>query len=143
MPNWMQNTLTVKGDAESLKAFKLKAQGQNGCLDANNFITCPEEILKSKIPTVLSEEEYDWRIKNWGVKWNLDETHLVEEDYTGEPDLIYQFETAWDAPKALIKTMSKHFKTLKFELEYYEPNMNKGGHFKAEYPRAKTIPLET
>lgn len=45
---------------------------------------------------------YDWRLKNWGTKWNAMDTFLVDDD-------IIEFNTAWDAPIPIFKALSKKF----------------------------------
>lgn len=45
---------------------------------------------------------YNWRIKNWGTKWN------ATNDYIDEDALVMEFETAWDAPINIIMELSKY-----------------------------------
>ena len=55
---------------------------------------------------------YDWRIENWGTKWNALETE-IEEEY------IY-FATAWSTPFKIFIEMSKKNPKTYFQVKYYD-----------------------
>lgn len=54
---------------------------------------------------------YDWRIDNWGTKWNAYETEKID-DYTIE------FNTAWNGVPDLICVLSTMFPEVEFEYIY-------------------------
>lgn len=54
---------------------------------------------------------YDWRINNWGTKWNAYETKLLNDNSIG-------FQTAWSTPLDIIKELSLQYPSLEFEVKY-------------------------
>ena len=65
---------------------------------------------------------YDWRIKNWGTKWNPDTTSLCEDGI--------KFKTAWATPQPVIKKLSELFPDVQFSIEYADEDIgnNCGGY---------------
>lgn len=57
---------------------------------------------------------YDWRIANWGTKWNAVGTYV---DWDARQIM---FQTAWSAPAAIIDKMSRAFPDVEFEWMYAE-----------------------
>lgn len=55
---------------------------------------------------------YDWRIANWGTKWNASNTHV---DWDGH---AISFDTAWSAPEPIIYALSEAFPDVEFEWMY-------------------------
>ena len=53
---------------------------------------------------------YEWRIKNWGTKWDC-------YDINGGEELI-EFNTAWTTPIELIKYLSHKFPAITFTIKY-------------------------
>lgn len=119
MPNHICNIVKVKGDSEEVKNFmesvaKEKAQYKNeatgyGTIDFNKVI--PEPEYKN------NTDWYDWRIQNWGTKWNAYE-HVKTEN---ENELY--FLTAWSAPKEIYEALTKKFPNLTIEVDYADENM--------------------
>ena len=62
---------------------------------------------------------YDWNIKNWGTKWDVNASLDCEE----KNDLTYFFATAWSPPEAWLRKVSERFLNLKFVMIYDEPGM--------------------
>lgn len=61
---------------------------------------------------------YDWCTKHWNTKWNACDTNTDET----KNELIYHFNTAWNAPIPVAKEISKKYKvkvTLYSEYEDY------------------------
>ena len=63
MPNWCVNELYVFGKTDDLEEFKQAAQGENGCLDMENFIPYPvqfksqDEICRLWVDESIREAE--------------------------------------------------------------------------------------
>jgi len=75
------------------------------------------------------ETWYDWRIENWGTKWEV----TGEEDYYDEGDYVsYWFDSAWAPPSRAILEISKQFPLLSFGLKFEEPGCQFMGSFKCE-----------
>ena len=54
---------------------------------------------------------YDWRVNNWGTKWNA---YGYEEDHQYENDNILRFQTAWSAPEPILEKLSKMYPDITF-----------------------------
>lgn len=70
---------------------------------------------------------YDWQIKHWGTKWDVDASLNSEN----ENELVYSFDSAWSPPGAWLRKVSELFLNLKFKLEYDEPGMGFKGVMEA------------
>jgi hypothetical protein len=72
----------------------------------------PEEAQQVALPNGTYTSWYDWAIANWGTKWNA--CHVDEPEEYARNDrqpvlvqLTYRFDTAWDAPRALIEHLEE------------------------------------
>lgn len=147
MPNYCSNTITIRGDKDTLDEFvkrvtvapdKREADGQEYEILKSLYPT-PQELVMvsgwSADETVQTEREkqydanhakygsrdwYDWNCKHWGTKWGDCDTVLLQHT-----DKIVQFSTltAWSPPLEGISTISKMFPTLEFCVVYDESNM--------------------
>lgn len=59
---------------------------------------------------------YNWNIKNWGTKWDVEIECIEKNDY----ELHYGFDSAWSPPIEGIRKISELFPNLTFFLEYEE-----------------------
>lgn len=115
MPNWCENNLRIHGDAEDMKPFIMKL--------SNSEDPTPLLSFDSLLPMPAHEKDnwYDWRIDNWGTKWDIteDDKGVYPTDET-EEYLEYTFSTAWSPPVEFIETISRDFPGLTFQLTYAE-----------------------
>jgi hypothetical protein len=64
---------------------------------------------------------YEWRIENWGTKWNCDSSVIdVVKMKNNKLKLIVGLETAWSPPIALLVKLSEQFPALEIRISYYE-----------------------
>ncbi len=129
MPNWCNNTLYIHADnKEDMKELKnlldetLEISKDNNCAVGllNAIVSMPEELENTKKGSNGDEYNwYDWRVSNWGTKWDVEcfET-IMEEDY-----MEFQFDSAWGPPVTWLEIVAKLFPKLKFTLKYDEPGM--------------------
>lgn len=96
-----------------------------------------EEILKHS-PTAKQEAEqyhsnvqkygaktwYDWRIENWGTKWNSMGGSISEDEIS----LYIDFDTAWSPCTPVVKKLIEDHPELAFGFSYDEP----GNGFRGE-----------
>ena len=54
---------------------------------------------------------YNWRIENWGTKWNAYEQVQIDEN-------VIEFQTAWSTPFALLVNLSELFSEVTFEVRF-------------------------
>lgn len=60
---------------------------------------------------------YDWRIANWGTKWNAYDTEMID-------DYIIKFDTAWNGVPDLIFALSTMFPEVEFEYIYADEDVS-------------------
>ena len=64
---------------------------------------------------------YEWRLANWGTKWNCDGSVIeVVKMKNNKLKIIVGLETAWSPPIALLVKLSEQFPTLEIRISYYE-----------------------
>lgn len=138
MPNWCENTLTVFGAEKDLKKFVEEAKSDEEPLSFAKTAPEPDYSqvkVKSTYPSITKKEFvdteeawWDWRIQNWGTKWDLSEVQF--EDYG---DFVeYSFMSAWSPPVEWLKIVSERYPKLEFKLKYDEPGMAFMGAARAE-----------
>lgn len=91
MPNWIDNTITVRiENKEKLK----KLVNDKGLFET--LIPMPEDILRGSMTPKEMEENpknwYTWSIDNWGCKWKDKPVRFI----TKEKSFSYNFETPWN-----------------------------------------------
>ena len=141
MPNWCSNQLTLR-HADPAIISRAAVAFRNGEL-LNEFIPCPQALLDT--PAVCYPENdpraadqlvreadnvkkyghktwYDWKVANWGIKWDVgSDNEFMEMETVEKNQLTVCFESAWSPPiEAYEKLLA-----LDFEVNalYYEPGM--------------------
>lgn len=95
----------------------------------------PADLSLSKIrpePRNLGDEWYEWRIANWGTKWDtadcvLEIMRMVGDNEPGLCRVCYSFDTAWGPPIEAIRYGSSLWTPITFILSYDEPGADFGG----------------
>jgi len=73
------------------------------------------------------ERWYNWRLENWGTKWDLDEqTRTIRVSPTS---VTYVFDTAWSPPCPIVLALGKRFPRAKLTLWYSEPGLGFRGRY--------------
>ena len=140
MPNWCNNTLRISGDKEVISRIKdWYEEYQSNRTDVGLFGTfypLPEELENTQSPSrepnkALIEKYgvdnwYDWKVQNWGTKWDTGEVCLVGE--TGN-EISLSFDTAWSPPIQFYEKLSEDYPKLHIRASYYEPGMDYCGTF--------------
>jgi hypothetical protein len=140
MPNWVENDLWVYGPEAELRKFREAVKSDWGVLDFDQILPYPEEFWKddynhatievrhkeslwmdNKVVDGFNNGGYEWRLKNWGCKWNASKPEVYESK-SGRY-LLYTFDTPWSPPEPVIIEASRKFPRLKFRLRYYERAM--------------------
>jgi hypothetical protein len=76
-----------------------------------------EENAKAIKEKYGHEDWYNWRVSNWGTKWDASDSYVDERD--GE-SLSINYTTAWGPNDNWVKYASEQFPKLKFYLSYEE-----------------------
>lgn len=135
MPNWCNNTLKVTGEETELKRFIDAVKTDKQVLSFDKLVPMPKELENTKSPGD-NPSWYEWRIANWGTKWDLDESIGLT---VKKRVAWYSFDTAWGPPIEWMKAVSVLFSELKFVLRYEEPGVGFKGKAVAENGRVEDI----
>ena len=136
MPNWCNNSLEVNGKVEKVKEFvsKFEKEGFDG------FVPTPKDLIEHPAPIDVEElreyfikkygapDWYEWRLKNWGTKWNPADVCVTGDIEAGRANVF--FDTAWAPPIEFFDEVVKMYPGLEFILEYEEPGMGFFGEAK-------------
>ena len=107
MPNWCSNKIAVSGD---LTKFKTWLNGEP--LTLNKIVPMDQALLED------AWSWYDWRIENWGTKWDVEAT---AEDL-GDT-MTFSFESAWAPPIIVFAKLAESFPEIKIVHSYLEEGM--------------------
>lgn len=139
MPNWVNNTVEISGDADDVATFITKASKPRPYIEDGvtvmvdkafsfwNFVAPPEDKWELYFGTSgwvngekVGDNEwnwYGWNLNNWGCKWDAGE---AEVDYDGGTSATVRFETPWDAPREIIDAIGKQHPELIINWHYVE-----------------------
>lgn len=127
MPNWCNNFLRIAVPTDP--AFRAYFRGFCSADHKPSGMILPFSFEKI-VPMPESEANnwYEWRIQNWGTKWDL-----VPQDchtWSTTKSIWYNFQTAWGPPIEVIKVLSKNFPTNFMRLEFEEKGLNMSGNLR-------------
>ena len=135
MPNWCNNSITVKGDTESIDKFQKFLDDKNGKEWFDFILPCPEELKnvgdvsfhdkrnEELMAKYGYQDWYSWSLDNWGCKWNCD-----AQDWDRDEDTItFWFDSPWGPPIALYEEMENQ--GYEVEAHYHEEGMAFVGRF--------------
>ena len=145
MPNHCMNQVTLNcSSKEEALVLKKQLAGKEGAFDFNTLAPEPPELLKSRLKIVSAEELrklfghdnwYDWRIENWGTKWNSYECEL-DNSQVDLGVLDYRFDTAWGPPEPIYRALQTYIAdhSLKIDVSWFynEPGMELAGYLEGE-----------
>ena len=147
MPNWCLNSATFTASKEDFQKFRsLMSSG----LSFEKISPTPEELMGHSVPiqdkelaqTFLQKygetDWYNWRVKNWGTKWDLDAAEFLgcnpnwKELTDGSTEVTVSFDTAWAPPLEALKTLTTLFPSMMIDLKYFEGGMAFAGEAQFE-----------
>lgn len=137
MPNYVKNIVTFKlNEKESEEHLSIEEQENK----------LKEEINTNLLHIILNEKHlfdfnilipspdtdanwYNFRLDNWGTKWNANGSPLIEDDIDFD-DYIkenicnqFEFDTAWSTPYAYFVTLSKKIPQLNIHVIFADEDM--------------------
>ena len=136
MPNWCNNSFTITGSTESIKDLWDTAQtaaddGGFGLLNA--ICPMPKELEGTTAPSEDGDNWYNWRVENWGTKWDVSDEGLEFIDNgDGTASISGWFDSAWAPPIGAYEQLADDFDSCVIECSYYEPGMDFGGFWSSE-----------
>ena len=104
MPNWCNNTINITGPKDKITNLFEQTKKDNGLLQA--MYPMPKELDDTTSPAPKEgkpqplidgfDNWYDWRVHNWGSKWDVDIEGLeLSDDGTR---ISGWFDSAWSPP---------------------------------------------
>ena len=73
---------------------------------------------------VNDDRWYNWRVANWGTKWDCYDLSIDED----EQELNLQFNTAWSPPEEICHALKEKFEDADIQWFYDEPGMEFAGY---------------
>ena len=137
MPNHCFNRIEIYCRSEEQKnEIKKFLESEETCFDLSHILPEPDYESIAVKPTFGKEDDthrmpkwWDWRIQNWGTKWNTYDDELSET----EDSLEYRFSTAWSPPEMAIAHLREIFKPERDDVHitafYDEPGMEIAGYY--------------
>ena len=133
MPNWCNNTITLTGPKEKITAIYNKAKEDNALLQ--QLKPMPTELEGTTSPAPKEGEPqplvdgvdnwYDWRVENWGTKWEVDVDNLeLSDDGT---TITGWFDSAWAPPIHAYEYFLTDNEDCSISSLYYEGGMDFAG----------------
>ena len=137
MPNWCNNTLSIQGPTETLKPLWEETK-KTGLLQAMKPM--PKELEDTTSPSSSANKPqpmiegfdnwYDWRVQNWGTKWDVDSEGLEFTDNgDGTASIVGWFDSAWGPPTEAFNTFCDDNDNCSLESFYEEGGMDFAGHY--------------
>jgi Ferredoxin-like domain in Api92-like protein len=107
MPNWCENTLRIVPVTDAARAL-LPQIAERFTLENESALSAFQLIhpmpveLEGTVSPGDSPNWYDWRVANWGTKWQESEPYVVRS-LAGE--LLVSFQTAWSPPIGIYRRL--------------------------------------
>lgn len=125
MPNWCSNDLFVYGpEREAILEFIAGSTKLNNGESRELLFDFAKVIPETH--DGKGESWYNWRLQNWGTKWNASDTVITRH----KRSVKITFETAWSPPIPILHALAEKFPNNTFCLRFYEMGMAFKGHLK-------------
>ena len=144
MPNWCDNQITITGPNSVIdKIEKIVKEDspevENGLLQF--FHPMPKELVETEAGPIAktkkeknarqvrklefgAENWYDWRVNNWGTKWEVCEFYGVDRQHLNDsPDestISFAFSSAWSPPIGAYEQFLSDNDNCSLKAWYYE-----------------------
>jgi hypothetical protein len=147
MPNWCNNSIEIKGSTETLSKLWEEATAEDSGL-LNAMVPMPKELDGTVSPAPQPGQAnyegpqpvvdgfdnwYDWRVSNWGCKWDVDTEGLEYTDHgDGTAEITGWFDSPWGPPITAIETFCEAMDGVYVDLWYEEGGMDFAGNWNSE-----------
>jgi hypothetical protein len=138
MPNWCNNSITISGPTDTIKQVwdDAHVDGDFGLLNA--MVPMPKELEGTTSPAPKEgtpqplvdgfDNWYDWRVQNWGTKWDISDEGLEYVDNKdGTSHITGWFDSAWGPPIEAYNTFLDDMDNCSIESSYEEGGMDFAG----------------
>lgn len=133
MPNWCDNTISISGNANSIKKLKEFVgrpitdedgkQIDNVLYSLANIkpsVPDSESLLGKDFESKGPDDWYHNNINSWGTKWDVYGNVYMNDYKEGDEFISYSFDSAWSPPTLTTRTLSEIFPELIVVHTYYE-----------------------
>ena len=132
MPNWCNNSITISGPTETIKELWESASSivaeEGGLLEAMSPM--PAALNDTVADGSEGMNWYNWRVSNWGTKWDVGTEGLEFIDNgDGTACITGWFESAWAPPIGAYEQFLDDMDNCSLEASYHEPGMDFGGFY--------------
>ena len=126
MPNWCNNSITIQGSTETIETLWEEANKEDsGLLQA--MVPMPSELNDTTAPSDAANW-YDWRVTNWGTKWDIDLEGLeFINNHDGTSVITGWFDSAWAPPIEAYNAFLDDMDGCSLEATYEEGGMDFAG----------------
>ena len=139
MPNYCNNNIVITGPNSVIDKIEKIAKGDKGDLlqyfypmpkELNDTVAGPEpKTKKEKLEKRRLQVEYgasnwyDWRVENWGTKWDIMEFYNINRKEIGEDEseISLGFDTAWAPALGAYEKFIDENSNCSLKAYYYEP----------------------
>ena len=119
MPNWCDNSVTLRNDDKSkIDALDAEMSKKN---EKGYSMAEPFNFLR---PNPTGEWQYDWSCENWGTKWDA---NVIDWERQDDNTIWISFDSAWSPPTALYDYLFEE--GWEVEALYHEPGMAYAGQY--------------
>ena len=152
MPNWCNNNISISGPADKIKKLwetaNSEADDQTGLLDSMYPMPRELDIVAGSLGDDAEQEKlylaeaanvekfghknwYDWRVANWGTKWDIGTEGLEYTEHgDGTAEISGWFDSAWSPPiEAYQKFDAENDSDCYITASFHEPGMDFGGFY--------------
>ena len=130
MPKELENTSSparIVSEKEYKKIMKENEKIKNNKdFFRNNAIT--EETSKKLIKKYGTNNWWDWKIQNWGTKWDVN----AKLEKNTKNELVYSFDSAWSPPTDALEKIAQLYPELYFKMDYEEEGMGFKGSIEGQ-----------
>ena len=129
MPNWCSNSITISGSTDTIKQLWDDAHVGDDFGLLNAMVPMPKELDDTTKGTNGDALKwYDWRVTNWGTKWDVSDEGLEYVD-NGDGTSVIQgwFDSAWGPPIEAYNTFLDDMDGCSIEATYEEGGMDFAG----------------
>ena len=135
MPNWCNNTITLTGPKDKVKKIYDEAKKED-CL-LNLLYPMPSALegttspapKEGKVQPLVDgfDNWYDWRVQNWGSKWDVDTDNLEYREEDDQGIIQGWFDSAWAPPIHCYEHFLTNNEDFSIKSYYYAGGMDFAG----------------
>ena len=120
-PDW-KNTPLRDNDVHEYSFSKPRGEvGEKPVVKDKGF----GEGLYFESTDVNDDRWYNWRVQNWGTKWDCYDLTIESDD---EHEVSFTFNTAWSPPEEICRALKEKFEDASIQWFYDEPGMEFAGY---------------